>query len=265
MRKILFVVVLALAACAPKQVPALEIVVLPSSTEASEVMNVVVSTVTPTYTLIPSESIRGIKYVGYWLKVVKNMNMYESWTMSLYYQEEDNITFVTDFCVRGSDTNTENGFYFLAEDRATKFVVDGEYISSDHNYVIVFAKESWYVHPAPGNNSGIDGCPTRNSAGCINMRPTDLDLLFFGGKYTNPFRGDLVDIPTIGVGTPLVIVDNNIACLWLGQCMQEAACKSGYECFKKFTCRYCTTAEAQERWAKVLRTNPNLEVLDLQK
>lgn len=273
MRKLLFVIVLFLVSCAPKIQPEMKIVThaVVSSTptvliaSVPAVTSAVTLVATVTNTPIPSESLRGTNYVGYWLKVVKNEDSDVSWSMELYYQDEKSLTFITSFCVRGSDTNTKNGFYFLAEDRAARFSVNGDYVSSDHNYLYIFAKENWYVHPAPWNNQGVDGCPTKSSSGCINMRQEDLSILIFGGAYRNPFRGETVMVPTIRTGTPLVIVDDNLACLWLGQCMQVAACVSGWDCFQKYTCQNCTEADTKTKWAEILRSNSNIEMLEIQK
>jgi hypothetical protein len=193
--------------------------------------------------------------------VVKNEDMYGSWKMVLYYQAKDDLQYVTDFCVRGSDVNTADGLYFLLVDKPTRFTVDGEYFSSNHNFVYIIAKDSWYIHPAPWNNGGLAGCPTTSSSGCINMRQADLDLLVAGGMYKNLYRGEVVEIPEIGVGTPLVITDNDISCLWLGQCLEHESCKTGWECFRKFSCKYCSSAEAHEKWSQLLKRAPSLELL----
>lgn len=213
----------------------------------------------------PIQDIGNILFTGYWMKVVKAPDEFGSWRMDLYYQDGYNLTLITYFCVRGSDNNTPNGFYFIAVDRPTMYPnAVGGYSETmfSHNLLFKFSElGNWYFHSAPWNTEGYQGCPTRNTGGCVNMRDQDFRVLIYGDAYTNPYTGETIDLPEITVGAPVVIVDSDDSCTYLGQCMDLFQCKSGMTCFKYYTCATCDN-DFESRWKKMSDLAPNLWSLE---
>jgi hypothetical protein len=220
-------------------------------------------TLTPTATQIPD--IGGIMFTGYWIKVVKAPDEWGSWRMYLYHQDGYNLTLIAYFCTRGSDNNTPNGFYFISVDRPTMYPnARGGYNETmfSHNLLFIFSElGNWYFHSAEWNAEGYEGCPTRNTGGCMNMRDVDFRSLIYGEVYTNPFTGETVDLPEISVGIPVVIVDTDDVCVYLGNCMDLFQCRDGLTCFRYYTCARCDN-DYQARWKKIIDLAPNLWALE---
>ncbi len=222
-------------------------------------------TPTPTITLTPTATpdIGGINYKGYWLKMTKDFNDYGSQTLTMYYQDGSNLTVIATFCVRGSDNGTPNGFYFIALDRPTTYPTARGYETTffSHNFGWKLGQRSWYLHPAPWNDAGEAGCPLKSTGGCVNMRPTDFDIILSGGDYTNPLTGEKSVIPNLGIGTPFVITYHESDCTYVGECFNYFGCTTGRECFAKYTCQLCT--EPSPRYMEMLRQAPFIEIFDL--
>lgn len=244
---------------------------------ASPAATVVVPTVLPTQTatLVPTPTAPptptptppdiGKSYTGYWLKLSKEIGPSKSQTMTLYYQDGYNLTSIATFCVRAGDINTPNGFYFIAIDRPTTYpTAHGGYATTffSHNFAIKLANRNWYLHAAPWNTMGINGCPTNGSGGCVNMRTDDFNILLNGGKYVNPITGEVSIIPDISVGTPFAIVATEGVCKYLGNCMNAMQCKTGGECWRMYTCQSCTT-NAVSKWNSLVALAPFLKILDI--
>lgn len=224
----------------------------------------VTATPRPTHTATPLPDIGGLPFVGYWLKVAKEFNEFGSHTMTLYYQDGYSLEAIATFCVRASDNNSPNGFYFIILDRGTVYSsAPGEYktVYFSHNFGWKYATRSWYLHPAPWNDAGEKKCPVNNTGGCVNMRPDDFDIILNGGAYTSPLTGETSTIPNLGVGTPFVIVDTEETCTYLGTCMDAMQCRTGRECFRKYSCEFCGPTWGT-RYNDMLDVAPNLRILD---
>lgn len=253
-----------LSACSPASVASSQ-EVLPKATEAAVQTATAAPTVTPSPvpTATPLPDI-GRPYTGYWLKLVKVINDSGSQVMTLYYQDGYELAVIATFCVRAGDNNTPNGFYFIAVDRPTTYpTAHGGFQDTffSHNFAWKLSFRNWYLHAAPWNTKGVNGCPTAGSGGCVNMRTDDFNLLLKGGDYENPITGEKTVIPDVTVGTPFVIVDTDDACKYLGNCMNKMACKSGQECFRTYTCSYCKT-NAVSKWNTLVALAPFLSTLD---
>lgn len=229
------------------------------------------ATVTPAPTQIPTQAPSptplpdiGKSYTGYWLKLSKEIGPSGSQTMTLYYQNGYELTVIATFCVRAGDNNTPNGFYFIAIDRPTTYpTAHGGYATTffSHNFAWKISNRNWYLHAAPWNTQGIDGCPTNGSGGCVNMRTDDFNIILNGGEYKNPITGETTTVPDLGVGTPFVIADTENACTYLGQCMTTNKCVSGKDCFHQYTCEFCI--DWGTRWDILTGKDSALKVLDL--
>lgn len=217
----------------------------------------------PTFTPTATPEIGGINYVGYWLKMTKDFNEYGSQTMTMYYQNGSELTVIATFCVRGSDSGTPNGFYFIALDRPTTYPTARGYETTffSHNFGWKLGNRSWYLHPAPWNDSGEAGCPLKSTGGCVNMRPDDFDIILSGGDYTNPLTGEKAVIPNLGIGTPFVITYHESDCKYVGECFNYFGCTTGRECFAKYTCQLC--GDPSPRYMNMLRQAPFIEIFDL--
>lgn len=237
-------------------VPTTTPIILPTSTATATML----PTATPTQTPLPD--IGGVSYTGYWLKLSKEFDANGYQKMKLYYQEGYNLTEVAWFCVRASDNNSPDGFYYIAIDRPTTYpTAGGGYATTffSHNFAWKLSFRNWYLHAAPWNQGVAYGCPTKNTGGCVNMRTEDFTLLVEGGEYMNPDTGIKAVIPDIPVGTPFVITAAETDCTYLGQCMQKFDCRDGLECFRKYTCQYCSDYAA--KWGALVSQNLSLEVL----
>lgn len=237
-------------------VPTQTATVLPSPT------SVQTATPLPTPTEIPPDI--GRSYTGYWLKLAKEIQSTGSQIMTLYYQDGYSLTVIATFCVRTGDYNTPNGFYFIAIDRPTTYpTAHGGYQETffSHNFSWKLSSRNWYLHAAPWNTLGINGCPTTGSGGCVNMRTDDFNILLNGGDYINPITGEETVIPDVTVGTPFVIMDVDSVCKYLGNCMKKMQCKTGQECFETYTCAYCKT-NAVSKWQSLVALAPFLKTLD---
>ncbi len=265
-------VLVALAACSPKasvikaQEQGKNSPVGVTETPLALSTSTVLPTFTPqaTNTPTPTPQDIGIKFKGYWLKITKNSGS-GSWGMDLIYQDGAILQTVASFCVHGSDDNTPDGVYFVVTDRGTTYPHAPGYATTyfSHNYAFKVAKESWYLHPAPWNDKGVGGCPLKSSGGCVNMRPQDFDVIVNGGTYTNPLTDQVSEIPHLGIGTPIVVIDpsaHGSSCDFLGQCMKVLECDSGLMCFKQFSCQYCV--DSVTRWKDILDIKPELRILD---
>lgn len=215
---------------------------------------------TPTSTPLPEI---GKPYTGYWLKMEKDFQGSGYQVMKLMYQSGYDLVEVAWFCVRGSDNNTSDGFYFIAIDRPTTYpTAHGGYADTffSHNFGWKFANRNWYLHSAPWNDLGEEGCPIKNTGGCVNMRPEDFDVILNGGSYLNPITGVETVIPDLKVGTPFVISSENTSCQYLGNCMDVFSCKDGLTCFLTYTCQYCGS-NAVSKWNELVVKNPDLNML----
>lgn len=229
----------------------------------------VAPTVTPSPTSTPTPSPTplpdiGRPYTGYWLKLDKEVTETGSQVLTLYYQDNYDLKVIATFCVRAGDNNTPNGFYFIAIDRPTTYpTAHGGFQDTffSHNFAWKLAGRNWYLHAAPWNTEGVNGCPTNGSGGCVNMRTDDFNLVLNGGDYENPITGERTIIPNISVGTPFVIVDSDSVCKFLGKCMQALACKTGDECWRTYTCASCTK-NAVSKWNSLVALAPFLNILD---
>lgn len=235
----------------PKDIPTLPI--FPTETDIPA----------PTSTPEPSPTPEnpGIAFHGYWLDVTKT-NDGGSWKMELKLQDGLSSEVVATFCVRGSDNNTPNGVYFVLTDRGTTYPHAPGYADTffPHNYAFKFAKSSWYLHPAPWNDKGQNGCPVKSSGGCVNMRPEDFDVIINGGPYQDPVKNQNVEIPHLGIGTPMVITDEGNSCDLLGDCMKKLNCMTGYNCFRIYSCQYCV--DSGTKWENLEEVKPELYELD---
>jgi len=240
---------------------------IPEPTQPPTSVPVPTATIVPTPTPVPVDI--GTSYTGYWLKLVKVEDPTGSQTMTLYYQDGATLTVIATFCVHAGDNNTPDGFYFIAIGRPTTFPhapVGYKTVFYSHNYAWKYGfrngkSANWYLHSADWNKSGVNGCPTRASGGCVNMRTADFNILLSGGPYVNPITGETSTIPHLGVGTPFIIADSENACTYLGQCMPAYKCVSGKDCFHKFTCDVCI--DWGTKWDILAGENPSIKALDV--
>lgn len=219
-----------------------------------------IPTLIPTATPLPD--IGPFTFTGYWLKLSKEFDANGYQKMRLYYQDGYNLTEIAWFCVRASDNNSPDGFYFIAIDRPTTYpTAGGGYATTffSHNFAWKLSFRNWYLHAAPWNQGVAYGCPTKNTGGCVNMRTEDFTLLVEGGEYGNPATGIKTVIPDIPVGTPFVITAADYDCGYLGQCMQKFDCRDGQDCFRKYTCQYCS--DSATKWETLVSQNLSLEQL----
>ncbi len=232
----------------------------PTSTILPTYTNTPLPTITLTPTPLPN--IGSVSYTGYWLKISKEFDPNGFQKMSLMYQDGFNLVEIAWFCVRASDNNTPDGFYFVAVDRPTTYpTAHGGYATTffSHNLAIKLANRSWYLHAAPWNESEAFGCPTNNTGGCVNMRTDDFKIIVEGGEYKNPITGETSQVPDISVGTPVIIVPSKTTCDYIGNCFDYFECKSGLDCFKRYTCQLCVL-NAESKWEAILAQAPNLAV-----
>lgn len=222
------------------------------SPNVTHVVPTVISTPEPELVIIDDS------YAGYWLKLSKQINSHDGQSLQLIYQEGLNTEVVAEFCVRDGNAKTINGFYFLAADRKAVYsTAPGGFESTvfPHNFIYKFKKYSnYYIHPAPWNTKGENGCPYNAGGGCINMRWEDFDIFHNGGSYTNPFTSETDNLPKAKVGTPFVILENNKSCSLLEECMDFYECSDLHKCFVKYTCEFCENPE--KNWLEMNSPNP---------
>jgi len=216
---------------------------------------------TATATPTPVPDIGGIEFTGYWLKLSKEFDSRGFQKLYLLYQDKTTIEVIAWFCVRGSDNNTPNGFYFIAIDRPTTFLrpSGGEATTFfSHNFAWKLSYSNWYLHAAPWNIEGVYGCPTNSTGGCVNMRTDDFNFILNGGEYTNPDTGQISKIPNLSVGTPFVITENDRDCTYPGQCFNIFECRTGLDCFLRYTCQHCGET-ATSKWYSISDQNNALD------
>lgn len=215
-------------------------------------------------TQVPPEN-----YVGYWLKFDLTETSTGSQTLSIMYQDGyGKVAEVAWFCVHGATWNNSKGVYFIFLDRATYYPSAPRGYHSTwfpHNLAWKFFVEigNEYLHEAPWNPDGPFTCPINDSHGCVNMRPQDFTVLHDGGSYTNPFTGETVNVPPIGVGTPMVVVKSADGCSTLENCMKTFQVSNGYDAFKKYTCALCV--DPGPRWTELVAQAPVLGLLKAEK